>query len=135
MSSHVTPDDPTHHMFPPLPVPYIHSLPLPTFFLLSLPLLSRMYSVENVYLLRYTFFSSPPAGPLSTALYSGRFSQVVNTKPDMAALLLRARDVACGMEYLHARGICHGDLKCDNVLLQRDKDDPYSCAAKVGRGS
>ncbi len=44
-------------------------------------------------------------------LYSGRFSDVATGAPHALALLLRARDVAAGMAYLHARGVCHGDLK------------------------
>jgi mitogen-activated protein kinase kinase kinase 11 len=36
-----------------------------------------------------------------------------------AGILRIARDVACGMSYLHSLSICHGDLKCENVLLAR----------------
>ncbi|GIL48660.1 hypothetical protein Vafri_5131, partial [Volvox africanus] len=35
----------------------------------------------------------------------------------MRAVLSVARDIASGMAYLHALNVCHGDLKCENVLL------------------
>ena len=44
-------------------------------------------------------------------------------RPDAAAcvaqvgILSIARDIAQGMAYLHALNVCHGDLKCENVLL------------------
>jgi len=33
---------------------------------------------------------------------------------------LKARDIACGVQYLHCRGIVHGDLHVDNVLVSDD---------------
>ncbi len=36
-----------------------------------------------------------------------------------ALALSRLLDVARGLHYLHAEGICHGDLKAQNVLIDR----------------
>jgi serine/threonine protein kinase len=47
------------------------------------------------------------------------------------SVLLRARDVASGMTYLHSRQVCHGDLKCENVLVKSDPSDPDGLVAKV----
>jgi serine/threonine protein kinase len=47
------------------------------------------------------------------------------------AVLLRARDVAEALAYLHARNLVHGNLKTSNVLMARDPSDPYRCIAKV----
>ena len=35
------------------------------------------------------------------------------------------------MSHLHTRNICHGDLKCENVLLRSDTSDPDGVTAKV----
>jgi len=35
-----------------------------------------------------------------------------------AKLLRRCVDLAAGLAYLHSRNVCHGDLKCENILLR-----------------
>ena len=47
-------------------------------------------------------------------------------------LILRCLlDVARGMVYLHAMGMVHGDLKCDNLLLQSTKSDVRGFTVKI----
>lgn len=69
-------------------------------------------------------------GSLSSALLKGYYTDDSGLVL-IQALLLRARDVARGMEYLHNCHVCHGDLKCENVLLVTDEEDPYGHMAKV----
>ena len=47
------------------------------------------------------------------------------------SVLLRARDVAAGIAYMHEKRVIHGDLKTENVLLKSDPKDPFGCIAKV----
>ncbi len=47
------------------------------------------------------------------------------------ALLRTAQEVAKGMEYIHSKGIVHGDLKPGNVLLKTHKIDRRGYVAKV----
>jgi serine/threonine protein kinase len=45
--------------------------------------------------------------------------------------LRTAQEVAKGMEYIHSKGIVHGDLKPGNVLLKTHKIDRRGYVAKV----
>eukprot|EP00798_Chlamydomonas_sp_ICE-L_P016723 gene16723-22990_t len=50
---------------------------------------------------------------------------------DMRSIVEIAFDVANAISYLHARGLLHGDLKSDNVLLQTSLTDARGWIAKV----
>ena len=52
-------------------------------------------------------------------------------KPNMAAILNVAAQVADGMAFLHARGVAHGDLTGGNVLLASDPASPSGVTAKI----
>lgn len=71
-------------------------------------------------------------GSLSRAIAGGMFSRPGGQGVNLMSVLLRARDIARGMAYLHSLNVCHGDLKPENVLLVRDSQDPLGCCAKVG---
>jgi len=51
--------------------------------------------------------------------------------PEMQVIIDTCKDIARGMKYLHDNGIVHGDLKCDNVLLQSSHVDAKGFTAKV----
>ena len=51
--------------------------------------------------------------------------------PGMQAIIDTCKDISRGMKYLHDNGIVHGDLKCDNVLLQSSHVEPKGFTAKV----
>lgn len=70
-------------------------------------------------------------GPLSRASVGGMFGGPSGSGLNWESVLMRARDVARGMTYLHSLHVCHGDLKPENVLLARDSEDPFGCCAKV----
>lgn len=57
------------------------------------------------------------AGSLRMAIASGRFLQPRmkgRWRPVMAVL----KGIVCGMQYMHSKGICHGDLNPSNILLK-----------------
>lgn len=51
--------------------------------------------------------------------------------PSLQVIVDTCKDIARGMKYLHDNGIVHGDLKCDNVLLQSSHVDTKGFTAKV----
>ena len=63
------------------------------------------------------FMELCPGGSLRSRLRSG-----AKTVPAVSCEEARrvTRDVLLGLSFLHAQGLCHGDLKSDNVLLARD---------------
>ena len=50
------------------------------------------------------------------AIAQGRF-QKPNGRPQSAAILDVARDIAQGMQYLHSRAVTHGNLCSSSILL------------------
>ncbi|EIE27156.1 kinase-like protein [Coccomyxa subellipsoidea C-169] len=69
-------------------------------------------------------------GSLADALRVGRFNRP-NGLPDISTVLSCLTDVASGMEYLHAAGILHGDLKPANVLLKSTSADRRGFICKL----
>ncbi|EFJ46355.1 hypothetical protein VOLCADRAFT_105557 [Volvox carteri f. nagariensis] len=49
----------------------------------------------------------------------------------MRRVVCCALDVARGLEYLHGRNVCHGDLKPGNILLTEDPSSPWGLVAKL----
>eukprot|EP00775_Hariotina_reticulata_P012531 gene12531-12664_t len=75
-------------------------------------------------------------GNLAQAIRAGAFMRPNKAATSlitlsMAPLLRRAADIAAGVAYLHSRSVCHGDLKCENILLKSDPQDPDGVLAKV----
>lgn len=68
-------------------------------------------------------------GSLSQALHGGRF--FLGKKLNMPLVLLRAIDIAMGMEHLHAHCVVHGDLKPQNVLLHMTHQDSAGFVCKI----
>ena len=72
-------------------------------------------------------------GTLDAAVRARRFAPA-GSPAALAAALRTLRDVAAGMEYLHAHTVVHGDLKACNVLLKpapRTTFDARGFTAKV----
>jgi len=53
-------------------------------------------------------------------------------QPNWAMLLTTAAEIASGMEFLHARGLVHGDLSGGNILLASSAANAHGFSAKVG---
>lgn len=72
-------------------------------------------------------------GSLSQALHNHMLCHAGNEhQPNMAHVLLTALDIASAMQYLHFKGIIHGDLKAQNCLLMSDPTDARGFVCKVG---
>lgn len=61
--------------------------------------------------------------------WSGLHSNFSST---FSMVLRNLIDVACAVEYLHANMVCHGDLKCGNILCRSSRLDPRGYICKVG---
>lgn len=46
-------------------------------------------------------------------------------------IIRRLLDIARGMVYVHSQKVVHGDLKCSNVMLVSNTQDPDMFVAKV----
>jgi serine/threonine protein kinase len=57
---------------------------------------------------------------------------LVSAAPDLPAILATAREVAAAMSYLHHKGMLHGDLTGNNVLLTAAPAERRGYIAKVG---
>lgn len=58
------------------------------------------------------------AGSLRMAISSGRFLQPRMKGGRWRPLMGVLQGVVCGMQYMHSKGICHGDLNPSNILLK-----------------
>jgi len=75
------------------------------------------------------------AGTLQQAILRQCFTGNKNgsaARSKCRAMLRTAREIARGMQHLHALGIIHGDLKPGNVLLRQSTADRRGFVAKVG---
>eukprot|EP00210_Caulerpa_lentillifera_P000953 g923.t1 len=59
-----------------------------------------------------------------SSVWSGR-------RGDLGMIIDTCKDIARGMKYLHDNGVVHGDLKCDNLLLQGSHTSSKGFVAKV----
>ncbi|KAK9826029.1 hypothetical protein WJX74_006733 [Apatococcus lobatus] len=74
-------------------------------------------------------------GSLLDALFKGWLRterSLLDGAPDFHMVLATALDIATALEYLHAANILHGDLTCNNTMLQGCSTDPRGFVAKVG---
>ncbi|KAK9816932.1 hypothetical protein WJX72_007171 [[Myrmecia] bisecta] len=73
-------------------------------------------------------------GSLATAIDAGWFRterSLMTGRPDMAAILTTAAEIASALAYLHSQNILHGDLTASNILLNAAGSDPRGFTAKV----
>lgn len=71
-------------------------------------------------------------GDISRAIDRGEF--VLNfpsSQPKTCAILTSALEIAKGLQYIHAAGIVHGDIKPDNILRKTDDLDPRGYICKI----
>eukprot|EP00798_Chlamydomonas_sp_ICE-L_P009856 gene9856-7747_t len=68
-------------------------------------------------------------GTLASATQEGMFH--TDDRSQLHSILLRLLEVSEGCSYVHAQGICHGDLKNSNILLRSAETDPLGVVAKV----
>lgn len=72
-------------------------------------------------------------GTLTDATERGwlRVERSMTAAPNMAVVFATMRDIAEGMEYLHARHVIHADLTGRNVLLASSEASPRGFVAKI----
>eukprot|EP00798_Chlamydomonas_sp_ICE-L_P005953 gene5953-33529_t len=72
-------------------------------------------------------------GPLSKALEEGFFSAASKSEAyfSMRACIRTAKEIACGLDFLHSLDIVHGNLKLSNVLLQSSSEDRRGFVARI----
>lgn len=66
-------------------------------------------------------------GSMRQAISRGMFGKRLRRRwrPIVAAL----ESIASGMDYMHAKRFCHGDLNPNNVLLKARSPSPFPAAA------
>eukprot|EP00877_Chromochloris_zofingiensis_P004213 jgi/Chrzof1/13793/Cz08g12190.t1 len=71
-------------------------------------------------------------GSLDRAVSAGRFVRRDNQQPEMIGIYKALLDIISGLDYLHSRGVVHGDLKSGNVLLKGTSSDSRGFICKLG---
>lgn len=72
-------------------------------------------------------------GSLWDAIRSGDLEmKTVSGTPHYTSIIGIAMEVALGMKHLHKQGIVHGDLKAQNIMLQRSRTSGRKFVAKIG---
>eukprot|EP00884_Botryococcus_braunii_P009548 jgi/Botrbrau1/18595/Bobra.0367s0037.1 len=70
-------------------------------------------------------------GSLLQVIRAGRFIKKDGSR-DLLAMYRCLLDIATGMDYLHAAGIIHGDLKTANIMLKSTTSDSRGFTCKLG---
>lgn len=84
--------------------------------------------------------SLPPCPPTQEYCAKGSLLEAIDRGallapgggPNLAAVLMAAREIAGAMVYLHSQGVIHGDLTPSNILLQAGSRDARRWVCKVG---
>jgi len=66
------------------------------------------------------FIPGKPPGLVSKWILRHDFLKFIGSHPDLKRE--KAKEIACGLQYLHTNSVMHGDLKVDNVIVSDRKE-------------